>query len=118
MGEFGGVVLCTQPRRLAVVAVASRVAEELHQVVGKGIVGLAIGRQVRISKDTRIVFSTAGCIVEELRSKGEAALRQYSVVVIDEVHERSIENELLITSVKVGWLEPPTLACSTHSPLG
>lgn len=100
--EFGGCVLCTQPRRLAVVAVASRVAEELHEIVGKGTVGMAIGRQVRISKETRVLFSTAGCMVEELKSKGEAALRQYSVIVIDEVHERSIENELLVTIVKVG----------------
>lgn len=100
--EFGGCVLCTQPRRLAVVAVASRVAEELREIVGKGTVGMAIGRQVRISKETRVLSSTAGCMVEELKSKGEAALRQYSVIVIDEVHERSIENELLVTIVKVG----------------
>lgn len=91
--EFGGCVLCTQPRRLAVVAVASRVAEELHEIVGKGTVGMAIGRQVRISKETRVLFSTAGCMVEELKSKGEAALRQYSVIV---------KNELLVTIVKVG----------------
>ena len=39
-------------------------------------------------------------MVEELRAKGVEALLQYSVVCIDEVHERSIENELMLTTVK------------------
>jgi len=49
---------------------------------------------------SKIVFETAGILLEELRTNGVAALARYKVVVLDEVHERSVESDLVLTCAK------------------
>ncbi len=49
---------------------------------------------------SKIVFETAGILLKELRTNGVAALARYKVVVLDEVHERSIESDLVLTCAK------------------
>ena len=67
-------VLCTQPRRLAVVTIAERVALERGSALG-GEVGFVIGqRSLTCAAATRLQFTTAGSLLERLRTKGEAAL--------------------------------------------
>ena len=90
-----GRVLCVQPRRMATVAVASRVAEELCEPLGGLVVGYHIGAACLALIDrTEILFVTAGIFLEQLKSHGAAALANFAAVVIDEVHERSCENDL------------------------
>ena len=48
---------------------------------------------------SRIVFKTAGVLLEQMRDKGTAAL-QYKVIILDEVHERSVESDLVLACVK------------------
>lgn len=48
---------------------------------------------------SRIVFKTAGVLLEQMRDKGMAALR-YKVIILDEVHERSVESDLVLACVK------------------
>ncbi|KAJ4789548.1 RNA helicase family protein [Rhynchospora pubera] len=94
-------ILCTQPRRLAVVAIARTVAKALDCEVG-GDVGYHIGHSNvsdHNSKRSRIVFKTAGVLLEQMRDKGVAAL-QYKVVILDEVHERSVESDLVLACIK------------------
>ena len=93
--HFKGRVLCVQPRRMATVAVASRVAEELCEPLGGLVVGYHIGAACLALIDrTEILFVTAGIFLEQLKSHGAAALANFAAVVIDEVHERSCENDL------------------------
>lgn len=48
---------------------------------------------------SRIVFKTAGVLLDELREKGMNALK-YKVIILDEVHERSIESDLVLVCLK------------------
>ncbi|WIA10273.1 hypothetical protein OEZ85_010471 [Tetradesmus obliquus] len=93
--ELAGPILCTQPRRLAVVAIARHVAELTGAELGRGV-GFRIGQKSVASSSTKILFTTAGLLLEELRANGAAALRRYSCLIIDELHERSVENDLLL----------------------
>lgn len=78
-------VLCVQPRRMAVVAVATRVAEELNERLGEAVVGYHIGgaKQAELEK-TEILFVTAGMFLEMLK-QGPTSLHPYGAVIIDEV---------------------------------
>ncbi|KAH7676621.1 RNA helicase protein [Dioscorea alata] len=94
-------ILCTQPRRLAVVAIARMVAKARNCEVG-GEVGYHIGHSNVsdiTSSRSRLVFKTAGVLLEQIRDKGAAALK-YKVIILDEVHERSVESDLVLASIK------------------
>uniref|UniRef100_A0A1D1ZBL2 Zinc finger CCCH domain-containing protein 4 n=1 Tax=Anthurium amnicola TaxID=1678845 RepID=A0A1D1ZBL2_9ARAE len=91
-------ILCTQPRRFAVVAIARMVAISRGCEVG-GEVGYHIGHSNVTSQRSRIIFKTAGVLLEQMRDKGLAALK-YKVIILDEVHERSVESDLVLACVK------------------
>ncbi|TXG63430.1 hypothetical protein EZV62_010424 [Acer yangbiense] len=91
-------ILCTQPRRFAVVAVAKMVAKGRNCELG-GEVGYHIGHSKLLSPRSKIVFKTAGVLLDEMRDKGLNALK-YKVIILDEVHERSIESDLVLVCVK------------------
>ncbi|XP_043710636.1 DExH-box ATP-dependent RNA helicase DExH8 [Telopea speciosissima] len=91
-------ILCTQPRRFAVVAVAKMVAKARNCDVG-GEVGYHIGHSKVASASSKIVFKTAGVLLDEMQDKGVAALK-YKVIILDEVHERSVESDLVLACVK------------------
>ncbi|KAH6823976.1 zinc finger helicase family protein [Perilla frutescens var. hirtella] len=91
-------ILCTQPRRFAVVAVARMVAKARNCEIG-GEVGYHIGHSRVFSASSKIVFKTAGVLLDEMREKGLKALR-YKVIVLDEVHERSVESDLVLVCIK------------------
>ncbi|XP_024967059.1 DExH-box ATP-dependent RNA helicase DExH8 isoform X2 [Cynara cardunculus var. scolymus] len=91
-------ILCTQPRRFAVVAVAKMVAKARNCIAG-GEVGYHIGHSKVMSASSKIIFKTAGVLLEELREKGMNALK-YKVIILDEVHERSVESDLVLVCVK------------------
>ncbi|EFJ25999.1 hypothetical protein SELMODRAFT_173103 [Selaginella moellendorffii] len=93
-------ILCTQPRRLAVVAVSKMVAEERGCELGQEV-GFHIGQMNRTSSRSKIVFQTAGVLLEEIKSKGVAALSHYKVVILDEIHERSVESDMVLCCVKI-----------------
>ncbi|KAI4301411.1 hypothetical protein L6164_034693 [Bauhinia variegata] len=91
-------ILCTQPRRFAVVAVAKMVAKARNSELG-GEVGYHIGHSKNFSEGSKIVFKTAGVLLDEMRDKGFNALK-YKVIILDEVHERSVESDLVLVCVK------------------
>ncbi|KAI0530916.1 hypothetical protein KFK09_000464 [Dendrobium nobile] len=94
-------VLCTQPRRFAVVAIARMVANARNCDVGDEI-GYHIGHSNvsdKTSSRSKIVFKTAGVVLEQMRDKGLAAMK-YKVIILDEVHERSVESDLVLVCVK------------------
>ena len=94
---FEGKILISEPRRLAVLGVANRIAEELNEEVGN-TVGYKIHLENKISSKTRLEVVTEGILVRNLQK--DPALEQYQVVVIDEFHERSINTDLALAFLK------------------
>eukprot|EP00529_Nitzschia_sp_RCC80_P005200 CAMPEP_0113447584 /NCGR_PEP_ID=MMETSP0014_2-20120614/4315_1 /TAXON_ID=2857 /ORGANISM="Nitzschia sp." /LENGTH=1015 /DNA_ID=CAMNT_0000338747 /DNA_START=26 /DNA_END=3073 /DNA_ORIENTATION=+ /assembly_acc=CAM_ASM_000159 len=95
-----GQVLCSQPRRLAVVAISKRVAQLRDTKLGSDEVGYHVGNHNLSTKKTRLLFTTAGILLEELRKNGVEALTKYSCTVIDECHERSPESDLSLALIR------------------
>ena len=89
-------ILVTQPRRVAAMGVAQRVAQErMEDVDDPGTVGYAIRGEQRRSKDTRLMFLTTGVLLRRMGS-GDPDLEGVSHVVVDEAHERGVDTDLLI----------------------
>ena len=82
----------TQPRRVAAVAMAQRVAYELS--LNSTRVSYKIRYDATISPDTSIKFMTDGVLLRELTV--DFLLAKYSVIIIDEAHERNINTDILI----------------------
>ncbi|KAL0228004.1 hypothetical protein RCL1_004147 [Eukaryota sp. TZLM3-RCL] len=94
-GDF--IIGCTQPRRMAAVSVARRVAEERKTPLGKEV-GYAIRFEDATSVDTKIKFMTDGILLRE--SLSDPALSNYSVIIMDEAHERSLNTDVLFGLLK------------------
>ncbi|KAJ4960743.1 hypothetical protein NE237_020653 [Protea cynaroides] len=92
-----GIVAVTQPRRVAAVSVARRVAHELDVPVGEEV-GYSIRFEDRTSERTRIKYLTDGVLLRESLSNPE--LHQYSVIILDEAHERSLNTDILLGLMK------------------
>ncbi|XVF02692.1 hypothetical protein REPUB_Repub04eG0196400 [Reevesia pubescens] len=88
-----GIVAVTQPRRVAAVSVSRRVAQELGVRLGKEV-GYAIRFEDRTSETTQIKYLTDGVLLRESLSNPE--LNQYSVIILDEAHERSLNTDILL----------------------
>lgn len=88
-----GRIGVTQPRRVAVLATAKRVAFELGLHLGKEV-GFQVRHDKKIGDSCSIKFMTDGILLREL--KYDVLLRQYSVIILDEAHERSLNTDILI----------------------
>ena len=88
-----GRVIVTQPRRIAARAAARRLADLLGEDVG-GAVGYAVRGERRAGPDTRIEVVTAGLLLRRLQRDPE--LSGVDAVILDEVHERSLDSDLLL----------------------
>ncbi|QCD83387.1 ATP-dependent RNA helicase DHX8/PRP22 [Vigna unguiculata] len=92
-----GKIAVTQPRRVAAVSVARRVAQELGVQLGEEV-GYAIRFEDRTSHNTRIKYLTDGVLLRESLANPE--LREYSVIILDEAHERSLNTDILMGLMK------------------
>ncbi|MBR0505653.1 MAG: DEAD/DEAH box helicase, partial [Kiritimatiellae bacterium] len=97
LGEKGRRIACTQPRRLAAVTMAERVASELQTPVG-GLVGYQHRFARRVSRDTRVKFMTDGVLLAE--TCADPLLRAYDCIIVDEAHERSLNIDFLLGILK------------------
>ncbi|MEZ7761567.1 ATP-dependent helicase HrpB [Actinomyces oris] len=88
-----GRIVVTQPRRIAARAAARRLADLLGEEVG-GTVGYAVRGERRAGPDTRIEVVTAGLLLRRLQRDPE--LSGVDAVILDEVHERSLDSDLLL----------------------
>ncbi|XP_002973866.2 DExH-box ATP-dependent RNA helicase DExH1 [Selaginella moellendorffii] len=94
MGNGGSCnIICTQPRRISALGLAARVAMERNEVVGR-VVGYSVRLDSCCSKFTRLLFCTTGILLRRLLSDPE--LEGVTHVIVDEVHERTLESDLLL----------------------
>ncbi|KAI3397202.1 hypothetical protein diail_11081 [Diaporthe ilicicola] len=94
---------CTEPRRISAISLARRVSEELGENkndIGtpRSLVGYSIRLEANTSKETRLVFATTGIVMRMLEGSNE--LREITHLVLDEVHERSIDSDFLLIVLK------------------
>ncbi|KAF4012033.1 hypothetical protein G4228_004192 [Cervus hanglu yarkandensis] len=89
-----GMIGVTQPRKVAAISVAQRVAEEM-----KCTLGSKVGYQVRFddcsSKETAIKYMTDGCLLKHIL--GDPNLSKFSVIILDEAHERTLTTIVKVT---------------------
>ncbi|KAL5615103.1 hypothetical protein BROUX41_005163 [Berkeleyomyces rouxiae] len=91
------VIAITQPRRVAATTIAMRVAHEFGCQVGKEV-GYAVRFEDATSESTRIKFMTDGLLIREALM--DPLLSKYSVIMVDEAHERSISTDILLGLLK------------------
>ncbi|KAJ2861592.1 Pre-mRNA-splicing factor ATP-dependent RNA helicase PRP16 [Coemansia erecta] len=92
-----GMVGCTQPRRVAAMSVAKRVAEEMGVKIGSEV-GYAIRFEDCTSKQTRLKYMTDGVLLRETLTRRD--LGQYSAIIMDEAHERTLNTDVLLGLLK------------------
>ncbi|GMH51556.1 hypothetical protein TrST_g317 [Triparma strigata] len=102
-------IVVAQPRRLAATSIASRVSSELSSPVG-GLVGYSIRGDTRKGRDTRCLFVTYGVLIRMLASDSAAALCTH--LVLDEVHERSADLDLILLHLKTSKDRPKIILMS------
>ncbi|KAJ4880660.1 hypothetical protein Rs2_37715 [Raphanus sativus] len=92
-----GKIGCTQPRRVAAMSVAKRVAEEFGCRLGEEV-GFAIRFEDCTGPDTVIKYMTDGMLLREILI--DENLSHYSVIMLDEAHERTIHTDVLFGLLK------------------
>ena len=92
-----GVIGHTQPRRLAARAVAARLAQELNRRIGEQV-GFKIRFNDKTAPNTLVKLMTDGVLLAETQS--DRFLEQYSAIIIDEAHERSLNIDFLLAYLK------------------
>ncbi|CAD0030300.1 unnamed protein product [Aureobasidium pullulans] len=97
MTKDGKMVGCTQPRRVAAMSVATRVAEEMGVKVGNEV-GYSIRFEDATSDKTILKYMTDGMLLREFLT--EPDLGKYSALMIDEAHERTLHTDILFGLIK------------------
>ncbi|WMJ70213.1 ATP-dependent RNA helicase HrpA [Stenotrophomonas sp. 24(2023)] len=92
-----GMIGCTQPRRIAARAVATRVAQELQSELGQ-LVGYQVRFNDKVGEDSRVKFMTDGILLAEIAS--DRWLSNYDTIIVDEAHERSLNIDFLLGYLK------------------
>ena len=96
-------VYCTQPRRISAISLARRVSEELGEWKGdvgtfRSLVGFAIRLESKFTLQTRLVYATTGIVMRML--EGSDDLGDITHLVLDEVHERTIDSDFLLIVIR------------------
>ncbi|RUS82035.1 hypothetical protein EGW08_010191 [Elysia chlorotica] len=100
-------ILCTQPRRIAAISIAERVALERGEKIGQAV-GYQIRLESKISPKTVLTFCTTGVLLRTLMG-GDECLNQVTHVIVDEVHERDRFTDFLLLCLKEALPKHPNL---------
>eukprot|EP00177_Eucheuma_denticulatum_P004695 GFKZ01008523.1.p1 GENE.GFKZ01008523.1~~GFKZ01008523.1.p1 ORF type:complete len:854 (+),score=101.34 GFKZ01008523.1:265-2826(+) len=90
---FPGMIAVTQPRRIAAISCAKRVAHEISTRIGQ-VVGYHTRHRTCLEPHTHVKFCTDGILLKEIEA--DLTLAAYSAVVMDEIHERSLNTDLIL----------------------
>ena len=101
-----GLIVCTQPRKVAATSLAAHVAAEMGGVIGQ-VVGCHVGGNVQASKTTGIIYATDHILLNECLK--DPSLSKYSCIIIDEAHDRSLYSDLLLGMIKKSLEQRPEL---------
>jgi len=88
-----GLIGCTQPRRVAAITVAQRIAEELGELIGQSV-AYKIRFDEKAGLHSYIKLMTDGVLLME--AQGDRILRRYDTIIVDEAHERSLNIDFII----------------------
>lgn len=99
-------IACTQPRRVAAMSVAKRVADEMDVRIG-GHVGYSIRFEDCTSPSTLLKYMTDGMLLRE--AMNDPMLSKYSAVILDEAHERTLSTDILMGLMKEVMVKRPDL---------
>ncbi|KAF4636925.1 hypothetical protein G7Y89_g1157 [Cudoniella acicularis] len=105
-------IYCTEPRRISAISLARRVSEELGERkndlgTARSLIGYAIRLESNTTKETRLVYATTGIVMRML--EGSNDLRDITHIVLDEVHERTIDSDFLLIVLKKLMVRRPDL---------
>ncbi|KDQ29090.1 hypothetical protein PLEOSDRAFT_1039866 [Pleurotus ostreatus PC15] len=103
----GNIIACTQPRRVAATSVAGRVASEVGSILGDEVGYTIRFEDVSDKERTRILYMTDGMLFRE--TLVDPLLSRYSVIMVDEAHERGIYTDLLLGLLKKIQKKRPSL---------
>ncbi|XP_053304019.1 ATP-dependent RNA helicase DHX29 [Spea bombifrons] len=91
-------IVCTQPRRISAMSLATRVCEELGCDSGPGgrnsLCGYQIRMESRTGEFTRLLYCTTGILLRKLQE--DSLLRNITHIIVDEVHERTVQSDFLL----------------------
>ncbi|XP_044735251.1 probable ATP-dependent RNA helicase spindle-E [Chrysoperla carnea] len=90
-------IVVTQPRRIAAMSIARRVADQRHWPLGS-VVGYQIGLNREIGEETILTFMTTGVLLQKLISSQN--LNEFTHIILDEVHERNKDMDFLMLVVR------------------
>jgi HrpA-like RNA helicase len=94
-------IIVTEPRRVAAVSVSSRVGEELGDTsTATALVGYTVRLESKTGPRCVIEYVTIGVLLRRIQASNGAILESYSHVIVDEVHERSVDSDLLLLLLK------------------
>lgn len=102
-------IVCTQPRRVAAISIADRVAKERGEELGGGSVGYLIRCENELPRPEggHILYCTVGVLLRQLQS--DPTLRNLTHIIVDEIHERSTDSDILLAVLKMMLPLRPTL---------
>ncbi|PLW22095.1 hypothetical protein PCASD_17739 [Puccinia coronata f. sp. avenae] len=105
-------IFCTQPRRISAISLAERVSQELGEPSGAvGQVGSLVGYNIRLESKTsatsRLVYATTGVVLRMLENRTD--LQDITHLILDEIHERSIDSDFLLVALKTILERRPNL---------
>ncbi|EAY00801.1 hypothetical protein TVAG_231410 [Trichomonas vaginalis G3] len=104
LSPYGKKIVCTQPRRVAAISIATRVAQEMDVKLGD-VVGYSVRYDDYVSENTKLVYMTDGLLMREFIS--DPKISKYGVVIIDEAHERTVNTDIIIGILKlIGNVRP------------
>lgn len=101
-------IIVTEPRRVAAVSVSQRVGEEMgdaspsssSSALQGALCGYTVRLDARVGPRCCVEFVTVGVLLRRIQSSKGSCLKDYSHVIVDEVHERSVDSDLLLMMLK------------------
>jgi ATP-dependent RNA helicase DDX35 len=105
----GNCIVCTQPRRIAAISLANRVAQEMGTgtQTSAQVVGYSVRFEASYSESTAIKYVTDGVLLRETLT--DPLLSKYTVIMVDEAHERSLHTDILLGILKKIMRKRPAL---------
>ncbi|MCJ1309389.1 hypothetical protein MMC25_003048 [Agyrium rufum] len=105
-------IYCAEPRRISAISLARRVSEELGEQksdvgTSRSLVGYAIRLESQVTSQTRLIFATTGILMRMLERADD--LGDVSHLILDEVHERTIDSDFLLIVLRKLMVRRPEL---------